>query len=440
MTQNSPLPDGWKWASLGEIGQLLRGVSFRKEDSSEQPREGFVPVLRATNIQDEKLILDNELVFVPHKYVKPEQFLQLGDIVVCMSSGSKNLVGKTAQLFRDWKGSFGTFCAAIRPYPTINAHYVGYFFSTPDYRQFIRDKSAGININNLKPSDFEILEIPLPPLPEQERIVAKIEVLFTQLDIGTAALRRVQAGLKRYKTSVLKAACEGRLVEQNPSDEPASELIHRLSKSSLAGGDLPPLPEGWCWTTWEDVSPRVTVGFVGPMKNEYVDIGVPFLRSQNVRENFFSPEGLKYISTRFHKKISKSILHPGDIVVVRSGSVGVTCIIPESLAEANCSDLVVIQKSSALISKYGSYYMNSLAKREIRAGQVGVALIHFNTKSVAKMNLPLPPLAEQRRIVAEVERRLSVAQEIETAVVGSLARAGRLRQAILKLAFEGNLI
>ncbi|HUM70726.1 MAG TPA: restriction endonuclease subunit S, partial [Chloroflexota bacterium] len=181
-------------------------------------------------------------------------------------------------------------------------------------------------------------------------------------------------------------------------------------------------------------------GHVGPMKDEYIDDGIPFLRGQNVRENRFDPEGLKFISPKFDEQLSKSQLKPGDIVVIRSGSVGVTCVIPETLQHANCSDLVIIQKPPHFVSEYGAYYMNSLAKRLVRAGQVGVALIHFNTKSVAALPIPLPPLAEQKRIVAEVERRLSVVAATEQAITTNLARAERLRQSILHRAFTGQLV
>lgn len=199
------------------------------------------------------------------------------------------------------------------------------------------------------------------------------------------------------------------------------------------------MPSGWTWSTFEQISERVTVGFVGPMKHEYIERGVPFLRSQNVRENRFDPEGLLYISPQFHRKLSKSTLRPGDLTVVRSGSVGVTCVVPEALPEANCSDLVLIQRPLGFLSRYGAYYMNSVAKRSVEAGKVGVALTHFNTKSVARMVVALPPLAEQERIVAEVERRLSVIEELKAAAEANLQRAARLRRAILQRAFSGNL-
>src|SRR5262249_43021912 len=150
------------------------------------------------------------------------------------------------------------------------------------------------------------------------------------------------------------------------------------------------LPAGRRWTTWQEISPRVTVGYVGKMKDEYVESGIPFLRGQNVRENRFDPEGLMYVSQEFHNKISKSTLNPGDIVVVRSGDVGVSCVIPETVSEANCSDLVIIKKPPEMIPEFGAYYLNSLARRYVIEKKVGVALTHFNTKSVAQMPVPLP--------------------------------------------------
>ena len=314
----------------------------------------------------------------------------------------------------------------------------------------------------VRPKDITAFPVVKRTLSEQRRIVAEIEKQFSRLEEGVGALQRVQANLKRYRAAVLKAACEGQLV---PSEaeltkakkrkyETGTELLARIlaeRRKNWQGrgkykeptapdtAKLGKLPEGWAWATFEQISTRVTVGFVGSMKHEYVDRGIPFLRGQNVRENRFDPEGLLYICPEFHKKISKSTIHPGDLAVVRSGGVGVTCVIPETLPEANCSDLVLIQRPLAFFPQYGAYFMNSLAKRNVEAGKVGVALTHYNTKSVAAMAVPLPPLAEQSRIVAEVERRLSVVEELEATVAANLQRATRLRQSILQKAFEGKL-
>jgi len=115
-------------------------------------------------------------------------------------------------------------------------------------------------------------------------------------------------------------------------------------------------------------------------------------------------------------------------------------VVPESLGEANCADLVIIQRPSGVNPRYGSFYMNSVAKGFVRASRVGIALQHFNTKSVASLPVAVPPRAEQDRIVAEVEQRLSVVDELETSIAADLKRAERTRHAILKRAFEGKLV
>jgi type I restriction enzyme S subunit len=337
------------------------------------------------------------------------------------------------------------------------------------------DKST--TIPSLSRDHLHAVELSVAPTNEQHRIVEVIEEQFTRLDAGVEALKRVEANLKRYKAAVLKAACEGKLTEkwraEHPDVEPASELLKRIlaerrrrweqaelakmiakgkppkddgwrSKYKAPVGpkldELPTLPETWCWATWDQVAGRVTVGHVGPMKHRYVAGGVPFLRSQNVRENRFDPEGLLYIPRDFHDELSKSKLQPGDLAVVRSGSVGITCVIPPELTEANCADLVIIQRPEGILSGYGSYYMNSLARRHIEAGKVGVALTHFNTKSVAALPVALPPMEEQQQIIDEVERRLTLASGMADAVLLSARRSARLRQSILKRAFEGKLV
>jgi type I restriction enzyme, S subunit len=455
----------WSSTTLGDVLTVIRGVTYKKDQASSSPLREHIPILRATNIQNG--LHFHDLVYVPKECVSDIQLLRRGDIVIAASSGSRTVVGKAAQLTIDWQGSFGAFCFGLRPKGAVEPRFLAWFLQTSEYRHRVSELAAGVNINNLRAIHIEQTPLRLPDLSEQNRIVTEIEKQFTRLDASVAALKRGEANLKRYRASALNAACEGRLVpteaqlrrrtEGSPSEEPyesGKELLARVlverrerlgrgekyvEPKQARTGSPDALPLGWTWATFEQLCERVTVGFVGSMKHEYVEHGVPFLRSQNVRENRFDRQGLLHISASFHKRLSKSALQPGDLAIVRSGSVGVTCVIPESLPEANCSDLVLIQRPIGLVPQYGAYYMNSVAKRHVEAGKVGVALIHFNTKSVAALVIPLPPLAEQHRIVAEVERRLSVVDELERVVEANLQRAKSLRQSILHRAFSGNL-
>jgi type I restriction enzyme S subunit len=251
--------------------------------------------------------------------------------------------------------------------------------------------------------------------------------------------------IKQLRQTILNLAVRGKLVPQDPKDEPASDSLANfaVSKARILKGrnwtqgltnsknQAFPCPQGWAWSRIADTAERVTVGYVGPMKDQYVEDGIPFFRSQNVRANRFREDGLIYISPKFHQTIIKSALGPGDVVVVRSGNVGTACVIPPSISEANCSDLVIVKNPECVVPTYLCYYLNSLAASHIEAGSVGVALTHFNTKSVATMPLPLPPLAEQHRIVAKVDALMVLCDRLEASLDAAAATRRRLLDALL---------
>jgi type I restriction enzyme S subunit len=205
------LPE-WDNIELSKIANLERGISYQKEDSSSAPKPNYVPILRATNIQEDDLILDKYLVYIHEDKIKKNQFLQIGDIVICMSSGSKDLVGKSAQLWKKWKGSFGTFCSVIRFNYSINQKFGGYFFQSPIYRKFIKNKSAGININNIYNKDLEALIIPLPTLGEQKKIVLETEILLKLADEMNKMVETKLGQLNQLRQSILQRAFTGQLV------------------------------------------------------------------------------------------------------------------------------------------------------------------------------------------------------------------------------------
>jgi len=420
------LPAGWSWTKVNQIATLIRGVSYKKSEVVEAPKEGFVPILRATNIQDEKLILDSDLVYAPEERVKQEQKLTPGDVVICISSGSKHLVGKAAQLTKEWDGSFGTFCAAARFSPGVNPQYAGFFFSSPNYREEIRKKSSGININNLRASDIAEIAFPLPPLPEQERIVARIEELFTQLDAGVASLRRVQAALKRYKVSVLKAAVEGRL------------------RNGKSGIEYEELPEGWRWVTIGDITASMKNGLYKP-REFYADEGVACLRMYNIEDGEIVWKDIKRMVLT-EDELETYRLIPGDILVNRVNSrelVGKAAVIPSGLETIvyESKNIRLRIKQDLADSHYINFCFGAFRRNyfNFHAQQV-VGMASINQTQISEMPIPLPPLHEQQLIVAEVERRLSLVLQIEAAVEAGLKRAERLRQAILKRAFEGKLV
>ena len=134
-------------ARLGDYIKQIRGVSYKPEDLHPYLDENSITLLRANNIQEGKLVLD-DVVFVDKARVREEQVLRKGDILVCTSSGSKDLVGKAALVTADAQITFGAFCKVVRPI-SGDPYYFGLFFDSPIYRKKISDASAGANINNI---------------------------------------------------------------------------------------------------------------------------------------------------------------------------------------------------------------------------------------------------------------------------------------------------
>ena len=309
---------------------------------------------------------------------------------------------------------------------------------------------------------------PLPPLPEQHRIVAAIEQHLTRLDAAVTALKRVQANLQRYRTSLLKTACEGKLVpteaalaraEGRRDYEHADRLLARILVERRARwaaqpkrrgrykeptppdtSALPRLPEGWVWSSIGE-SFEVFVGATPRRsRTDYWDGDISWVSSGEVSFNRIRTTRERITKKGF--KNSSVDIHPQGTVLLGMIGEGKTRgqVSILDIPACNSQNSAAIRVSQAGLSpEYIFYFLWGQydATRRIGSGNNQPAL---NKSRVQEIPFPLPPLAEQQRIVAEVERRLSVVQQTETAVETSLKRAERLRQSILKQAFSGQLV
>jgi len=172
----------------------------------------------------------------------------------------------------------------------------------------------------------------------------------------------------------------------------------------------------WREVALEDVAADVTVGHVGSMASEYVERGIPFLRSLNVEPLRINETDLKFITSEFHGRLKKSALSPGDVVIVRTGKPGACAVVPQTLPAANCSDLVIVRCGPELDPRFLAYYVNSVATHHVNSHLVGAVQQHFNVGSARTMVMRLPDLLEQRAIAhilgtlddkIELNRRMS---------------------------------
>lgn len=159
-------PMRWPVSRVGAVAKQIRGVTYSKEEASKEPREGYLPILRAGNISDGEIQMD-DLVFVPAERVAGEQLLRRNDVLIAASSGSLDVVGKAARVRDDLKAGFGAFCKALRPGSEVDPTFFAAFFRTRHYRLRISELAAGININNLRSEHLDNFPLPNPPTERQ---------------------------------------------------------------------------------------------------------------------------------------------------------------------------------------------------------------------------------------------------------------------------------
>ena len=368
------------------------------------------------------------------------------------------------------RSCIGRGLAAIRTQGNIPSKYVLYAMRATE--EELRAGSTGTTFESIRGDNLRSHLLPLPPLAEQHRIVVEIETQFTRLDASVAALQRVQANLKRYRASVLKAACEGRLVpteaelarSEGREYEPAAVLLERMlaerrarwesqvkrrgkykEPSTPDASDLPELPEGWVWATVEHVILGTPQNGLYKPKSQYGG-GIPILRIDDFQDFALRERELLRCLRISAKEIGTYGLEVGQLVVNRVNSpshLGKCLVVPESLLPAVFESNMMRITTNPLVSKYFlACYLRSKDGRACLTANAKWAVnqASINQTDVCMTPMPLPPLAEQHRIVAEVERRLSVVQQTEATVEASVARAERLRQSILKQAFSGKLV
>jgi type I restriction enzyme S subunit len=308
---------------------------------------------------------------------------------------------------------------------------------------------------------FQFLQrsfIPLPRFPEQHRIVSKIEELFTKIDAGIEALKKVKAQLTRYRQAVLKYAFEGKLTEEWRKEnkdkiEPAFELLERIKEerrkkakgkfSELAPADtsdLRELPDGWLWTRVGEVADNIHYGYTESATEE--KIGPKFLRITDIQNNEVNWDLVPYCRIDDEEK-GKYLLKEGDLVFARTGAtVGKSFLIAGKIPESVfASYLIRIIINNNINNRYVCCFFQSIDYwMQISEGKLGIGQPNVNAQVLSRIRFPLPSLAEQNKIVEEIERCFSVADEVERVVEQSLRQAQRLRQSILKKAFQGKLV
>jgi type I restriction enzyme, S subunit len=433
------LPDGWKWTTLADASEIILGQS-PSSDTYNTEGKGL-PFYQGKAEFGDVYPTKAKWCSVPGKIA------EAGDVLISVRApvGPTNLCQE--------KSCIGRGLAALRVKNGMPIKYLLFYLRLIEKEW--DSKATGTTFRAITGDVLRQQPIPVAPLPEQQRIVAKIEELFTQLDAGVAALKRAQAGLKRYRASVLKAAVEGKLVDQDLMDGSAEELLENILAERIQRQEkynepflpdfneikyIPSLPHNWTWVTLDQLTWSVKDG--PHYSPKYVEKGIPFITGGNVRPDGVDFKKAKQISPELHVELSRRVKpEKGDILYTKGGTTGIARVNTYDIDFNVWVHVAVLKISSFIDAFYLQHALNSeFCYNQAQKYTHGVGNQDLGLTRMIKIVIPLPPMAEQRKIVSEVERRLSVAQKNEAVVSAALARAARLRQAVLKSAFEGRLI
>lgn len=414
---------------------------------------------------------------------RARQWIRSGDILVSMTRPNLNAVAKVPDQLDGVVASTG--------FDVLRAKGVlpDWLFARVRSREFVNDICEGVQgvvYPAVRPDDIRAHQMPVPPMAEQKRIVEALDSFLSRLDAAEKSLEQAQAKLKAYRASVLKAAVEGRLVpteaelarQENRSYEPARVLLDRILKErrrrweeselarlTTAGKTpkndkwkakykepespdtttLPELPEGWCWVTLDALIASGPQNGIYVPKSKYGG-GTPILRIDDYQVDWSRPAaGLQRVRLS-SKDVARFGLALGDIVVNRVNSpshLGKTLAVEDRhLPAVFESNMMRFRPSSRIPSRFVHFYLSSAQgkQRLIAGAKWAVNQASINQEDVRNAAVPLPPMAEQLRLVAEIDCLLSTASVATAMVGGNTRRSTPLRQAILKWAFQGRLV
>lgn len=344
--------------------------------------------------------------------------------------------------------------ALIGDASVLHPEYSLYYLSQAT--RIFKYRNRGTTISGVTKKQLSALPLPLPPLAEQRRIVAKIEELFTRLDAGIEALKKIKAQLKRYRQAVLKHVFEGKLTEEwrranKDKIESASVLLERIRDERkktqkgkyknlplLGTSDLPKLPEGWVWTNVSHIGEVTTGTTPTKAKEEFYGYEYPFYKPTDLNEGYYvkksedglSCEGFKYARVASERSI---------LVTCIGATIGKTGFLRKTGAFNQQINAI---SPSKFVKPEFLYFIciSPQFQNSIVVNASATTLPILNKSKFETLNLPLPSFTEQEKIVDEIERRFSVADEVEKVVDQSLRQVERLRQSILKRAFQGKLV
>ena len=429
------IPESWEWIKLGEIVSVISGTSYK---SSNVCNNG-IRILRGGNIQESKVLYYTDDVFLTEAFFDEEKSIKNGDILIVASTGSKAVIGKPGFVFKsDNKTQIGAFLRIVRPHSQQINDFIRIIFNSEFYRNHIRTKVQGMNINNVRTEHITEFLVPIPPIAEQKRIVEKIEELMPLIEeYGKEEEQLNKLNVEfpdKLRKSILQQAVQGRLVSQDPNDEPASELLKRIKTEkealiksgkikkekplpAIADDEKPfDIPDTWEWVRLGAVSEIQSSKRV--FEKDYVSHGIPFFISKEIGDLYRGKDiqTQLFIAREHYEQLKKDYGVPqiGDILITSVGTIGNTWICDGREFYYKDGNITQICSNKFIYPRFLQFYIESpLFLGQANTTVSGTAYNALTIIKLKQMMLPLPPLAEQKRIVKRVEELLALCDELK---------------------------
>ena len=421
------IPDSWMWVYIGELFQHNTGKALNSSDKFGESYE----YITTSNVYWNHFELE-KLKTMLFTEAELEKFtVQKGDLLV-LEGGD---CGRAAIWSYDFPMRIQNHIHRLRPYGAICLEYFYHVFYLYKHTGMINGK--GIAIQGLSANALHTLTAPLPPLAEQKRIVAKIEELLPLIDRYEEAWTKLEGFNKRFpgdmQKSLLQMAIQGKLVEQRPEEGTGEELYTKIQaekqaliKSGKIKKDKPlpeiaddekpfDIPESWKWVRLGSIvsvygGKRIPAG----RKLSLEDTGYTYIRVSDMKDGYVSTENLQYVPQDIYPSISRYIINKEDVFITVAGTIGRVGKIPPELDGANLTEnadrLVFSDLDQDWLIKclQSSVIQNQIADATTKVGQPKLAIVR-----IQNMIIPLPPLAEQKRIVAKLEELLPLCERLK---------------------------
>ena len=423
------IPDSWKWVHLNSIAASSLGKTLDKAKNT----GNLQPYLCSINVYWNGISLDKVKEARFEEIELSKYLLQKGDLLICEGGD----VGRSSVWEHDVTMYYQNALHRVRFYQNINPYFYKYLIECYKGMGIIDKFSKGVTIKHLVQSSLNTMWLPLPPLAEQKRIVAKIEELLPYIDRYEQAWSKLEQFNSRFpedmKKSLLQYAIQGKLVEQRPEEGTVEELFAQIQEEKqrliaekkikkekplpeITDDEKPfDIPDSWKWVRLRDICSKITDGTHRSPPN--LEIGAyKYITAKNIKDSGIDLTNISYVSQDVHNEIySRCNPEQGDILLIKDGATtGVVTV--NNLVEAfsMLSSVALLKQSIFVDAWYVVYALRSdLFYKVIRSQMKGTGITRITLKQIEPMVIPLPPLAEQKRIIEKLEQLLPLCERLK---------------------------